>query len=281
MNPEYTVSQVCRNLQISRQAVYQNTKGQRRRFYQRAGDAELVPLIQQVIESRATYGYKRVTAMVNRLRREQQMPRVNKKRIYRLMRIHGLLLPKNQITRAPDLKTGKVMTLYSNTRWCSDAFEIRCFNREKVYVVFSLDCRDREVLAFVAKAEPLLAQDIQSLMILSVEKRFNSTRTPRPLEWLSDRGAIYRAKETRQIARYLGLQPCFTAAYSPESNGMAEAFVKTFKRDYVYTHDCSCAQEVLAQLPAWFEDYNNSPHSALAYKSPVEYLQQSTHQAVN
>ena len=35
----------------------------------------------------------------------------------------------------------------------------------------------------------------------------------------------------------------------PQSNGMAEAFVKTFKRDYLYVHDRPDAQTVLSQLP--------------------------------
>ena len=34
----------------------------------------------------------------------------------------------------------------------------------------------------------------------------------------------------------------------PESNGMAEAFVKTFKRDYVYVHDRPDAETVMSQL---------------------------------
>jgi len=34
-------------------------------------------------------------------------------------------------------------------------------------------------------------------------------------------------------AHELGLVPITTPAYSPESNGLAEAFVHTFKRDYV------------------------------------------------
>jgi hypothetical protein len=34
------------------------------------------------------------------------------------------------------------------------------------------------------------------------------------------------------LAAALGLVPCFTPVHSPESNGIAEAFVKTFKRDY-------------------------------------------------
>lgn len=47
------------------------------------------------------------------------------------------------------------------------------------------------------------------------------------------------------------------------ANGMAEAFVKTFKRDYVAFGDLSSAARVLEQLPGWFEDYNeHAPHKA-------------------
>lgn len=34
----------------------------------------------------------------------------------------------------------------------------------------------------------------------------------------------------------LNLEPCFTPVESPESNGPAEAFVKTFKRDCIRTN---------------------------------------------
>ncbi len=53
---------------------------------------------------------------------------------------------------------------------------------------------------------------------------------------------------------------------------MAEAFVKTFKRDYVYVNELPSAADVLAQLPAWFDDYNRSaPHRGLKMKSPREF----------
>jgi transposase InsO family protein len=52
----------------------------------------------------------------------------------------------------------------------------------------------------------------------------------------------------------LGLTSCFTASYSPQSNGMSETFVNTLKRDYVYTNDCSDAETVLKMLPKWIED---------------------------
>ena len=55
---------------------------------------------------------------------------------------------------------------------------------------------------------------------------------PQPVEWLSDNGSAYIASDTRDTATALGLRLCFTPVRSPESNGIAEAFVKTFKRDY-------------------------------------------------
>lgn len=57
------------------------------------------------------------------------------------------------------------------------------------------------------------------------------------------------------------MEVCTTLAYSPKSNGMADAFVKTFKCDYAYVNNLSDAQTVLKQISAWFEDYNeNAPH---------------------
>jgi transposase InsO family protein len=44
----------------------------------------------------------------------------------------------------------------------------------------------------------------------------------------------FAAGRTLEIAVALNLEPCFTPVQSPESNGMAEAFVKTFKRDYLW-----------------------------------------------
>ena len=76
-----------------------------------------------------------------------------------------------------------------------------------------------------------------------------------------------------ELAPWLGLVSRFTPVRSSESNDMAEAFVKTFKRDYVYVHDRPDAQTVLSQLVAWFEDYNEMPHhQVLRMLSPREFI---------
>ena len=67
----------------------------------------------------------------------------------------------------------------------------------------------------------------------------------------------------------LGLVPCFTSVRCPT----AWPRPSSFKRDYIYVHDCPDARTVLSQLPRWFEDYNEiHPHKALQLKSPREFI---------
>ena len=241
--------------------------------YKRASDEDVLDEILVEKKERPTYGYKRITAMINRTRTSNGLHRYNRKRIERVMSMNGLLQVKNHIERTHE-KTGKIITLHSNTRWCSDGFEIICFNGEKVYVAFSLDCHDRYAIDIVARKKPLLAEDIQDLMMSSILKRFDSTQAPRVIQFLSDRGTIYRAKETIELGRHMNLKSCFTRPRTPQSNGMAESFVGTIKRDYVYTSDCFDADTVLKMLPGWIEDYNyKAPHSGLGMLSPVEYIE--------
>ena len=83
------MSQVAREFGISRQAIYRNKTGKARVFYHRQDDAVILPRIREMLATRPSYGYKRITAMLNR----QDWPRINRKRVYRLMRMHGLVLP--------------------------------------------------------------------------------------------------------------------------------------------------------------------------------------------
>lgn len=172
------------------------------------------------------------------------------------------------------LHLGQVITLLSNTRYCSDILEIRCWNGEKVFVAFSLDCHDRETMGFVAEKRPLFHGDIIKLMDQTVTHRFGEfvEKLPSSIQWLTDQGPQYKAAQTVAYGQAWGFDVRTTPAYSPESNGMAEAFVNLFKRDYVYVNELWTADSVLRRLPEWFLDYNkNHPHSGLQMRSPLEY----------
>jgi len=272
----WTVSAVARALQLSRPHLssHRQATGPRGCGGKVEKDAPITARIRGLVAQRGSYGYRRVTALLNR---QTAGPRVNHKRVYRVMKEGGLLLPRytGRVSRAHD---GKVITPRSDMRWCSDSLEIRCWDGERVHVAFALDCCDREVIGWVAKTTHLIGQDIRDLMAQSLENRFGAgtTRVPHSIEWLSDNGPPYTAHETRDFGRVSGLLVCTTPSYSPESNGMAEAFVKTFKRDYVYLAELHSADTVLRDIAGWFGDYNdNHPHRGLGMRSPRQFRAQA------
>jgi len=270
------VKAIARALEVSRSNLYEKPVGVRTKRSP-TDDAEALASLQEVVGIRCTYGYRRAAAMVNRARKAAGQKPINHKRAYRLLKENGLLLPR-YVGHTEKRHEGQVVTLKSDLRWCSDGFEFRCWDGSKVHVVFSLDCCDREVIAYEASTSYPTGQTVRNVMAATVEARFGKSKTvPHPLEWLSDNGPQFIADETRHFGKSLGLTVCNTPSYSPESNGMAEAFVKTFKRDYVYVNELRSAESVLALLPGWFEDYNSvHPHKGLKMMSPREFRSQTS-----
>ena len=91
-------------------SLYKRKKTKRKKVLS-AADQVILSEIKEVIKARSTYGYKRVTAMYNRQRREQGLEKYNKKRIYRIMKANGLLLPKSGKMRDSGDKTGRIVTV--------------------------------------------------------------------------------------------------------------------------------------------------------------------------
>lgn len=112
-------------LGVSRSNLHDRLKGtaKPRRRTHKAQDAGLLPRITALVTARPTYGYRRITAVLNRQIRSEGMAPVNHKRVYRIMQAHSLLLARHY-TERPDLAhDGKVIVMRSNLRWCSDGFE--------------------------------------------------------------------------------------------------------------------------------------------------------------
>ena len=242
----------------------------------RADEQLLIDIRRQIAEL-PSYGYRRACALVNRERRLSHGPRVNPKRAYRVMASNGLLLPRApRRDHSSRPHEGTVSVPASDLRWCSDGFEIKCDSGQTVTTTFTKDCCDREIMAWRAwEGKGLPGEPVREMLIEAVEKRFGAVEAVPAghlLEFLSDNGGAYIAADTKHIARTLGLRPIQTPVCSPQSNGVAESFVNTFRRDYVSRMDLSDARTVIAQLPAAFEHFNEvHPHSSLKMSSPREF----------
>lgn len=258
---------ICRTLGIGRASAYRQDRPRPQRYRCR-DDEVVVAQLRQMLRERGSYGYRRARRIVNRAFGTDY----NRKRIQRVMRLYGLALPVRGRRRRGRRHDGRVECVISNQRWCSDVLEIACWNGEVVHLAFALDCCDREVPAYVATPHPTSGTEIRRLIRKTVFARFGTTGPEVPIEWLSDNEGIYTALETVIEAERHHLVPITTPVASPESNGMAEAFVNTFKRDYVAGGELASAARVIEQIPGWIEDYNTfAPHSSLGMKSPTEY----------
>lgn len=83
---------------------------------------------------------------------------------------------------------------------------------------------------------------------------------------LSTGGSLARRCQV-DLCSLLAKQVC-----SPQSNGIAESFVNTFKRDYGIRMDLTNACTVMVRMSDAFEHFNEvHPHSALRMKSPKEF----------
>ncbi len=139
------VSLVSRCLRVSRAQLHvilrrtDDWKDGRRSRH--SDDMDVLLRIYHVIGELPTYGYRRVWALLRRQAELDGMPAINAKRVYRIMRQNALLLErKPAVPPSKRAHTGRVAVKESNQRWCSDGFEFRCDNGEKLRVTFALDC---------------------------------------------------------------------------------------------------------------------------------------------
>ena len=74
---------VAETLDVARSNLIDRLKGRTkpRRRYQKAQDAAVVPRIMALVSARPTYGYRRITAILNRQLRKEGLAPVNHKRV--------------------------------------------------------------------------------------------------------------------------------------------------------------------------------------------------------
>ena len=138
---------VAQTLGVSRSNLIARLGGQTppRRLYKKAQDAEMLPLITKLVAARPTYGYRRITAILNRQLRAEGLAPVNHKRVHRIMQAHNLLLARKYSERPDHMHDGRVIVMRSNLRWCSDGFEFTCWNGDVIRGAFIIDAHDREI----------------------------------------------------------------------------------------------------------------------------------------
>lgn len=241
---------------------------------QAATDAELRDRIEAVQAEFPSYGYRRVHEHLER----RDGLTVNKKRIQRVMRQHGLRALvwrgfKVKTTDsahghgfAPNLLPG-VTVKEPNQVWVADITYIRILTGF-VYLAAILDLFSRKVVGWA------ISQRITRELCLAALRRAVEGRRPAPgCIHHSDRGVQYACPDYVRFLEDHEIAPSMSAQGYCYDNAFMESFFKTLKAEEVYLTEYETYEDVLAAVPRFIEEVYNAKrmHSSLGYWAPEEY----------
>lgn len=264
------MNRIIKTLGVAKSSVYYKAKPypERKRTARKELCEQMKLAVLEITAKKSTYGVPRVKAL---LKRDYGL-NVTKYMVHRYMKEEGLLITRHRTRGSSRTHTGQIAVEIPNTRWASDITSIKCWNGEKLRVAFLLDCCDRSIIAWKA-GKHMQAVDIELMVQEALHARFGENLPdPDTLQFLHDNGPEFIEKKLRASLKSWNIIDCNTPTYSPQSNGMCEAFNATFKRDYVYENCLENPKTVLRQIQKWMNEYNTyAPHSALEMKTPNEF----------
>ncbi len=91
---------------------------------------------------------------------------------------------------------------------------------------------------------------------------------------MTDRHLSYmKSRDFRDALTTIGARHRPTRRYRPQTNGKAERFIQTMKREWAYSRLYTTNDQRLEALPRWVAFYNSRrPHTALGGRPPVSRL---------
>jgi transposase InsO family protein len=92
---------------------------------------------------------------------------------------------------------------------------------------------------------------------------------------LSDNGSCYRSRLWRATLESLGIAPKYTRPRRPQTNGKAEALIKTMLREWAYRYAYPSSAHRAKALSGWLRWYNRRrPHGSLGGRPPMSRVAQ-------
>ena len=206
---------------------------------------------------------------------------VNHKRVLRLMRRDNLLALRRRrfvVTTDSNHKFEVYLNLARRMKltgidqlWLADITYIR-LRTEFVYLAVILDAFSRKGVGWA------LDRTLANRLTIAALERAIAQRQPRAgLVHHSDRELQYARGEYVAVLEKYGIVPSMSRPANPYDNASCESFIKTLKREEIYTNRYDNLEQLRTNIEEFIEQYYNRQrlHSALGYRSPEEFERQT------
>jgi len=268
---EYPVSLVCRTLGCPRSSYYYQGRGR--------DDQVLKEALKQVAGTWPTYGYRRLTAQLQR-----EGWSVNEKRVRRVMGelgLQGKVYRKKRRTTNSDHPFPRYPNLVQELEvvrpdqvWVADITYVR-LQREFVYLAVIMDRFTRCIRGW------RLGRSLsQELTLVALEGALTK-QTPEIHH--SDQGVQYAATAYVQLLEARGVEISMAEVGQAWQNGYAERIMRTIKEEEVDLSEYQDYWDAYRQIGQFLEDVymKKRIHSSLGYLTPVEFENQWLEQGDN
>ena len=270
---KYSVSAMCRVLQVNRSSYYYEAK---RKPDETALSAEITEIFKA---SRNNYGTRKIKKELMKTGKQ-----VSRRRIGRIMKQEGLVSNyttaqfKPQKDTCNESKTENVLDRQFRDREyrdvvISDLTYVRVGTRWN-YICVLVDLFNREIIGYSAgeyKTAELVKEAFQS-----VEGSLEDIRL-----FHTDRGNEFKNQTIEELLEAFGIGRSLSHKGCPYDNAVAEATFKIIKTEFVWNETFADLSELKLKLWDYVHWYNHHRiHSSLGYETPVQYRQNNLKKVV-
>lgn len=237
-------------------------------------DDQVIKSIDKVLEPDfIDYGYIRTTEALKNMGY-----RINKKKVYRLMKEQGLLYPKRLIK-----SLDKDYVSYSSPI-CSRPFELIEIDikyiyihgeRRNAYLITMLDVFTRQALVWTLNWDMKTNRVTELLNQLFTRWLIPLELDPKKIQVKirSDNGSQFIAKLFRNHLIEASIENEYIHPGTPQQNGHIEAFHNTLSKLVCHKYELDSINQARDILVRFFEAYNHKRiMKAILYKSPADFF---------
>jgi transposase InsO family protein len=183
--------------------------------------------------------------------------RVGRKRVLRVMREHNLLSPYRRPRGEPNMHDGSISTEGPNQMWGTDATKVFTLEEGYGWMFVTVEHWNAECMGWhvckegsrFAALEPV-AQGVRGVFGAL------DSDVARGLALRMDHGSQYTSDHFQRQIQWWGMAPSFAFLSQPETNGVAERFIRTLKEQAIYGRVFRNLEEVRRAVAAFVERYN-------------------------
>jgi len=183
--------------------------------------------------------------------------RVSRKRVLRLMREHNLLSPYRRPQGQPKEHEGTIGTQRPNEMWGTDATKVFTVQDQYVWLFVAAEHWNAECMGVhvTKKGDRFAALEPVAQGIL---EQFGSVEhgAARGLALRMDHGSQYTSDHFQNQIKAWGIAPSFAFLQEPETNGVAERFIRTLKEQAIYGRTFQNLEAVRQAVADFVERYN-------------------------